>query len=233
MRDVYEPPEEPHADSGPDGGVYYHPMYALAEVHLHCPNCDHELLAVGGYGKLEQVDLQCSNCGTVVMVTIPAVTAKATNELIQSGKQGWYCEQLYCGAAISLGNDMVHVCKRCNGMFCSAHIVRESFGEYYCQFCAALRTQARPCDSCGALLYDLTYPKTGKRAPIEAQPVVGGNIEIDRFAGTYTLVPKEQRGSGVFARELYKSHFYSCPQAKEWKPGGARRSGPTHRRRSS
>jgi hypothetical protein len=60
------------------------------------------------------------------------------------------------------------------------------------------------CKSCGAEILWATTSVEGRTIPLDAQTVIGGNIEFD---GLIAIVGKA--GSGP-----YQSHFVSCPNAK-------------------
>lgn len=67
------------------------------------------------------------------------------------------------------------------------------------------------CRSCGAGVIWGINPKTGKRNPLDAEPVPGrGNISLDGFddEGTPVLV-YGAKGSGC-----YVSHFSTCPNER-------------------
>jgi hypothetical protein len=66
----------------------------------------------------------------------------------------------------------------------------------------------RKCRGCPALIYDLTNERTGKTAPIDVEPVAGGNILVDLQAGTYRLV-----GWSIGDPPKHKNHFATCPNA--------------------
>lgn len=75
------------------------------------------------------------------------------------------------------------------------------------------------CRSCGAHVIWCVNANTGKRAPIDKEPVVGGNIIIRRN-GTYEVVRKAIRESLSADHPLYTNHFMTCPQAKTWHKKG-------------
>ena len=69
------------------------------------------------------------------------------------------------------------------------------------------------CRSCDGEIFWGVNPKTGKRNPINAEPVMGGNISISGWDDEG--VPELSygaRGSGP-----YSSHFSSCPESKDWR----------------
>lgn len=64
---------------------------------------------------------------------------------------------------------------------------------------------------CGQAILWLPHETTGKTAPIDAEPVFGGNIELvveNEDTVGYRIVPKEERDPG---RPLHKNHFVTCP----------------------
>lgn len=73
-----------------------------------------------------------------------------------------------------------------------------------------------PCSACDVRVYELRHQGTGRPAPIEIEPVVGGNIAIDLTAGTYWLVKlPDIREAGP----RYRNHFAVCPDAKKFRRG--------------
>ena len=88
------------------------------------------------------------------------------------------------------------------------------------------------CRSCQAPIYWVTHADGEKRAPIEVAPAPGGNILLNRKAGTYRVVSAKERAQ--FAGQLHYNHFVHCPQAKHWSarrgyPPVPRRPRPRHR----
>jgi len=81
---------------------------------------------------------------------------------------------------------------------------------------ALVTVNARPCYSCGTLVYDLEHVGTHRRAPIEVEPTTYGNIAIDLEAGTYRLTGRDLRHP---ERLHYRSHFASCPAAEKFRAG--------------
>jgi hypothetical protein len=80
------------------------------------------------------------------------------------------------------------------------------------------------CRSCGQ---EIEFAKTegGRWMPIDREPVPSGNLVVDR--STYPPIARVI-GPGEGSRQLafdsedgevlaYRSHFSSCPQAKEWR----------------
>ena len=77
--------------------------------------------------------------------------------------------------------------------------------------------RAETCRACGEPLYQATYPKTGRHAPIEVAPSSGGNILLDEDAETYRILTgadlKEARDRGLLLR---LNHFADCPGARRF-----------------
>lgn len=71
---------------------------------------------------------------------------------------------------------------------------------------------SRPCGTCKAPIYDLVHARTGKLAPIDAEPDPAGNIMIDLDAGSYVIVGKTTTGA---ARHV--NHWATCPDADRWR----------------
>jgi hypothetical protein len=77
------------------------------------------------------------------------------------------------------------------------------------------------CRSCGAPMIWAVMASTKRRMPLDAEPHPDGTIEIQPD-GTYGVlkgdVLAEARAAGA---KLYRSHFASCKQSREWrKPKG-------------
>ncbi len=74
--------------------------------------------------------------------------------------------------------------------------------------------RAETCRACGEPIYQVVYPKTGRRAPIEVAPSSNGNILLDEEADTYRILGgadlEEARERGL---PLHKNHFADCPGA--------------------
>lgn len=81
---------------------------------------------------------------------------------------------------------------------------------------ATSTTVARPCYSCGVLVYDLKHVGTLRVAPIEAEPSAEGNIAIDLEAGTYRLTGRDLRYP---ERVHWINHFAKCPAAAKYRTG--------------
>jgi hypothetical protein len=76
-----------------------------------------------------------------------------------------------------------------------------------------LRPRVTECQSCEAPIFWGVNVKSGKRNPIDVEPVQGGNIRIEGYDGDG--VPElvyGARGSGP-----YVSHFSTCQDADGWR----------------
>jgi hypothetical protein len=74
----------------------------------------------------------------------------------------------------------------------------------------ALPPPAQACRSCDAPIR-WVKTTTGKRMPLDAEPVPDGNLVL--VDGVATVVDADAAGT----RERYTSHFSTCPQAKSWR----------------
>lgn len=79
---------------------------------------------------------------------------------------------------------------------------------------------ARPCHSCGVLVYDLIHERTRRSAPIEVEAATDGNISIDLEAGTYRVVGPDMQRRIEVGRHL--NHFAVCPAAMSYRGGRIR-----------
>lgn len=61
-------------------------------------------------------------------------------------------------------------------------------------------------DGCRASVIWARHEKTGIAAPIDATTAPNGNIEVNEEAGTYRIVPKEER----VGRMLHRNHWSTC-----------------------
>lgn len=68
---------------------------------------------------------------------------------------------------------------------------------------------------CRAPIFWLNHERTGKPAPIDREPVKGGNITIDPKEGTYRIVPKAERELSP-NRKLHMNHFVTCPEREQF-----------------
>jgi hypothetical protein len=77
------------------------------------------------------------------------------------------------------------------------------------------------CDSCKAPVIWAYHEMSGKPAPIDAEPSEGGNIVMlpaDIFgAPRYRVLGPA--AIGMQPGPLHKSHFMTCPHAKQWRGG--------------
>ena len=89
------------------------------------------------------------------------------------------------------------------------------------------------CKSCGAAVEWATTEK-GKRMPVDAEPVEGGNILLShRKVGQppvalyqsaeqiAKLAAEHERSPQEGPLRLYVSHFSTCPQAPGWRKKGS------------
>jgi hypothetical protein len=82
------------------------------------------------------------------------------------------------------------------------------------------------CRSCRAPVMWLDNVTTGKRAPIDRDPVIDGNIDVDEAAGTYRVLTGTERDAAVARRApMHKNHFATCAQAPAWKARAAKAAG--------
>lgn len=70
------------------------------------------------------------------------------------------------------------------------------------------------CSSCGASIV-WVVTATGKRMPIDPQPVEGGNLELEGNRGGHVARYVKPEQGGLFGRPRYVSHFASCPHAAQ------------------
>lgn len=70
--------------------------------------------------------------------------------------------------------------------------------------------QVSTCRSCGAQI-EWVHTDTGKRMPVDANPVPDGNVIVDGDRATVVA----QRPLG-YDGALYTSHFSTCPDPGEW-----------------
>ena len=76
------------------------------------------------------------------------------------------------------------------------------------------------CRSCGSPIVWGTTVATGKRMPVDAEPVVGGNVVMTTGVdGPELLVVKEPERLRRLdeGEKLWISHFSSCQQARSWR----------------
>lgn len=72
------------------------------------------------------------------------------------------------------------------------------------------------CRSCGARVVWARHFTTGKSAPIDVEPVDGGNVALwpdDDTGDAVYSIPK----NGALSGPLRTSHFATCPNAEQWR----------------
>jgi hypothetical protein len=65
------------------------------------------------------------------------------------------------------------------------------------------------CRSCGAPVHWLMNVGSGKYAPIDVVPVLGGDVAIDLYAGIYSVLNRRTD------RLAHTRHVATCPQAQK------------------
>lgn len=75
------------------------------------------------------------------------------------------------------------------------------------------------CHSCGAPIRWCYTEATGKRMPVDPQPVPDGNVWVLRHEGGTPVVAVALHADGVPAAEAhrYVSHFVTCPDRDTWR----------------
>lgn len=79
------------------------------------------------------------------------------------------------------------------------------------------------CATCGAPIVRAIHERTLKPSVIDAEPHPVGDIAITpRSSGmpTYRVLPVAQRFG---RRDLHRSHFATCPDARTWRRGVSHR----------
>lgn len=75
------------------------------------------------------------------------------------------------------------------------------------------------CRSCqAAVLWAVTH--NGKRMPVDAEPVEGGNIKLRREGDKVIAEFPGKEHPALFEdnnRARYVSHFSTCPESTEWR----------------
>lgn len=73
-----------------------------------------------------------------------------------------------------------------------------------------------PCRSCDAPVIWATHVRTGKRAPIDAEPDNRGNVILT--GTTYTVEANADRRAALVLEgvELRTNHFQTCADAERW-----------------
>jgi hypothetical protein len=70
---------------------------------------------------------------------------------------------------------------------------------------------AVPCRSCGAAVVWLVHERTGRPAPVDAEPDPAGNVEpLD--GGRYRIAPPD-----LFGGPRHMPHYATCPDAAAWR----------------
>ncbi len=73
------------------------------------------------------------------------------------------------------------------------------------------------CRSCGAPVLWRKHQRTGKPAPIDAEPNPDGNVVLLGEERYYVLSPKERETwTSRVEGSLHTNHFQTCPQQKLW-----------------
>ncbi len=90
-------------------------------------------------------------------------------------------------------------------------------------------TETPHCRSCGA---PIVWARTnsGKAMPVDAEPVEDGNVVLrtgpDQSVTAYVLSKRDAEGIQLdmyVSRDLYVSHFTTCPTANTWRRRRRRR----------
>jgi hypothetical protein len=74
-------------------------------------------------------------------------------------------------------------------------------------------TGTTTCRSCGAAIR-WVRTDNDRRMPVDAEPVAGGNVELEEVDAVVTLAHYVEPEPDV---ERYISRFATCPQAKDWR----------------
>lgn len=78
------------------------------------------------------------------------------------------------------------------------------------------------CRWCGAAIFWLLYPSTGKWAPIDQGINPAGNIIVDLEAQTYRIVSKEEHEATAAAGgRFHLNHWATCTKAADHRPRSA------------
>ena len=74
------------------------------------------------------------------------------------------------------------------------------------------------CRSCGAEIIWAKSRKTGKRIPIDREPVSDGNLKLTTTGTDGPLWAEPIKDDHRISSERYfKTHFATCPEAKTWR----------------
>jgi hypothetical protein len=77
------------------------------------------------------------------------------------------------------------------------------------------------CRSCEALIV-WTLTEKGKRMPVDAEPVAGGNLRLDHERPVHSFVVEPSLLDELDTTDdgkRYVSHFSTCPDAATWRNG--------------
>lgn len=72
------------------------------------------------------------------------------------------------------------------------------------------RVKPPECPRCRAPVLPLAHERTGTVAPIDPEPVRGGNITVDPERATYRILPRAELDLSP-NRVLHTSHIVTCP----------------------
>lgn len=81
-------------------------------------------------------------------------------------------------------------------------------------------TEPGKCRSCQAAILWVKWPKSGKKMPVDKDPVPNGNVVLT-LKQSLNELHAEKFNPGVHAsgRNRYVSHFTTCPQSSEHRRG--------------
>jgi hypothetical protein len=63
----------------------------------------------------------------------------------------------------------------------------------------------------------LRHARTGRAAPIDAEPAPTGNIVVSDDGTYVALNPEQARQTRERGGPLHLNHFVTCPDRKDWK----------------
>jgi len=83
------------------------------------------------------------------------------------------------------------------------------------------------CRSCGAPIIWAINNRTGRKAPIDAEPAADGPIYLTSDGDTggdpaYAIVAVADRDLALHPGPFYTNHFMTCPNAAQHKKGSRR-----------
>ena len=85
-------------------------------------------------------------------------------------------------------------------------------------------TEPTTCRSCGADVYWVEWPRSGKRMPVDSTPdnrppPNGGTLVLRLQGGEHGKLVVEKYSDVVHDknRNRYTSHFATCPNSDEWR----------------